>query len=70
MWKLFRDANNTHYWFAHSSWTGWVKFPPRIDGWNERLPTASPQAPTEVPLHLAFNTGLLEAIAAHRRRAA
>jgi hypothetical protein len=70
MWKLFRDAQNTQYWFAYSTWTGWVKFPPRINGWNDRQPSLTPQAPAEVPLHLAFNTGLLEAIGAWQHKAA
>lgn len=70
MVKLYRDAQNTHYWFAYSSWTGWVKFPPRINGWDERQPTVGPRSPGEVPLHLAFNTGLLEAIATQQSKAA
>ena len=70
MLRLFRDPQDTRYWFAYSIKTGWVKFPPAIDGWDQRRPADKPQTPFELPLHLAFNTGLLEAAEYWRASAA
>ena len=35
MLRLFRDPQDTRYWFAYSIKTGWVKFPPAIDSLEE-----------------------------------
>lgn len=50
---------------------GWVLFPARQDGWFDRVPARGidPASLQEVPLRLAFRTGLLESEMRQRRAA-
>jgi hypothetical protein len=52
------------HWFVHIPGTGWARFPAKIDGWAEHQMVFEPGREhfTRVPLWLAFNTGLLEAV--------
>lgn len=60
--KLFRDSADLHHWTAYLPETGWFCFPATANGWDDRRPatTLDPVHLQEVPLWLAFNTGLLE----------
>lgn len=64
MIKLYRSARDLQHWFVHIPGTGWEQFPAKIDGWAERrlVTVLHYQDLNRVPLWLAFNTGLLEAI--------
>jgi hypothetical protein len=58
--RLYRSPRDLEHWFVFEDSTGWVKFPARIKGWEDRQPvrTVSGLALREVPLWLSFNTGL------------
>ena len=60
MIKLYRSSIHLDHWVAYSPATGWTMFPARPDGWNARRPAhgIDPLHLREVPLRLAFNTGL------------
>ena len=70
--RLYRSPNEPQHWLVWSEELGWARFPAKIDGWQERRPlnTVSREYLRAVPLHLAFNTGLLESLTLSRRRAA
>ncbi|HUA62743.1 MAG TPA: hypothetical protein VML19_28560, partial [Verrucomicrobiae bacterium] len=57
-----RSAVHTNYWIVNSQSTGWMMFPARENGWQDRRPVRGldPVHLREVPLKLASNTGLLE----------
>jgi hypothetical protein len=59
--KLYRSRNYPTRWFAHSPETGWVMFPAEINGWEKRQPARGldPIDVREVPIRLAFNTGIV-----------
>ncbi len=67
MTRLYRSPRDVQHWFAFSDANGWVSFPAQIGGWAHRrsLGSIAGLELSEVPLRLAFNTGLLEA---QRRR--
>jgi hypothetical protein len=62
MFKLYRSATHLNSWIAYSNSTGWLTFPARENGWNDRRPVRGldPMHLREVPVKLASNTGLLE----------
>jgi len=69
--KLYRSAHHLTQWVAYSSMTGWVLFPAREGGWYDRVPARGidPRHLQQVPLRLAFRTGLLESEVQQRRAA-
>jgi hypothetical protein len=60
MIKLYRSAIHFDHWIAYSPATGWTMFPAQREGWHDRRPAhgIDPLHLREVPLRLAFNTGL------------
>jgi hypothetical protein len=64
MVELYRNASDLEHWYVRIPGTGWVRFPVKTGGWAERriVPTLSHRSLSRLPLWLAFNTGLLEAI--------
>jgi hypothetical protein len=64
MTKLYRSAIHFHHWVAYSPVTGWTMFPARANGWSSRQPARGidPMYLREVPVRLAFGTGLLESM--------
>ena len=58
--KLYRNYTYPTRWFAFSPETGWTMFPAEIGGWAKRQPArgVDPLYTREVPLRLAFNTGI------------
>jgi hypothetical protein len=62
--QLYRSTSDLQHWFVCIPETGWVRFPAKVNGWSERrmVTILSPHHLNQVPLWLAFNTGLLEAI--------
>jgi hypothetical protein len=62
MIKLYRSAVHLDHWVVYSPAIGWTVFPARQSGWHNRRPAhgIDPLFLREVPLRLAFNTGLLE----------
>lgn len=60
--KLYRSINYANRWFAFSPETGWVMFPAEPGGWEKRVAArgVDPVYIRQVPLHLAFNTGMPE----------
>jgi hypothetical protein len=67
MLKLYRNAAHANSWVAYSKETGWVIFPARENGWEERRPARGldPLWLREVPLERAANTGILETKVLH-----
>jgi len=65
MAELYRSTRDLQHWFVLMPGAGWSQFPPKIDGWSDRQPVImlSREHLHLVPLWMAFNTGLLEAIA-------
>jgi hypothetical protein len=63
MVELYRNASDLEHWYVRIPGTGWARFPVKIGGWTEHrmVPMLS-----HLPLWLAFNTGLLEAIERHK----
>jgi len=61
---LFRSPAHQQHWIAHSERSGWIIFPARVGGWSARTayPEGGGASLQPVPLWMAFNTGLLEAI--------
>jgi hypothetical protein len=60
--KLYRSATHPGRWVAYIPGSGWIAFPARENGWEDRAPARGldPVHLREVPLQLASNTGLLE----------
>lgn len=60
--KLYRDPADLQHWIAYLPESGWFRFPASPEGWDRRLPAArlDPIHLQEVPVWLAFHTGLLE----------
>jgi hypothetical protein len=63
MVKLYRNAAHPNSWVAYLKGSGWVVFPARENGWEERKPARGldPLYLREVALEKAANTGILEA---------
>jgi hypothetical protein len=57
--KLYRSTKDTH-WFAFGPKTGWVIFPAEVGGWQKRQRASGIDSTDmqEVPLRMAFNTGI------------
>jgi len=66
--KLYRSTRDLQNWFVQVPGTGWERFPAGVSGWRDRrlVTVIDHQCLRRVPLWLAFNTGLLEAIASRR----
>jgi hypothetical protein len=60
--KLYRSAVHPGCWVAYVSGSGWVVFPARENGWEERRPARGldPVHLRQVPLSCAAETGILE----------
>ena len=58
--KLYRSAAHPTQWIAFGSETGWVMFPAEVNGWQKRKPArgVDPLYIREVPVRMAFNTGI------------
>ena len=61
--RLFRSPSESLHWFVWTEDLGWFLFPAKLNGWAERCPAkdVSRQRLQQVPLRMAFNTGLIEA---------
>ena len=64
MAKLYQSSKHYQHWIAHVEGMGWVMFPARENGWDRRQPArgVDPMHLREVPLRMAFGTGLIEAM--------
>lgn len=64
--RLYRNPNEPQHWLVWSADEGWSRFPAKPNGWADRCPAGIVirQRLQRVPLHLAFNTGLLESASA------
>jgi hypothetical protein len=62
MARLYRSGTHPQHWFAYTLATGWVIFPAKVNGWDDRRKAAglNPAYLREVPLWMAFGTGLSE----------
>ncbi len=60
MIKLYRSAAHPGHWVAFVPKTGWVVFPSRENGWEDRHPARGldPLHLRAVPLQMAANTGI------------
>lgn len=60
--KLYRSALHGQYWITFTSDTGWVSFPAKENGWEERQQCrgVDPLHLREVPLRNAAHTGFIE----------
>ncbi len=69
MTNLYRSAAHYQHWIAYKEGLGWVMFPAKENGWELRRPArgVDPMHLREVPVRLAFNTGLLDASEPHGR---
>lgn len=58
--KLYRHNNYPNRWYAYSVETGWTMFPAADGGWAKREPARGidPIQFREVPVRMAFNTGI------------
>ena len=58
--KLYRSLAHPGHWIAYAPGIGWVAFPNKDNGWEERHPARGldPMNLREVPLHLATRTGI------------
>lgn len=63
MIRLYTSALHPGYWLANVPGTGWVMFPAKENGWEQRRPARGldPVHLREVPARLAFHTGMPEA---------
>jgi hypothetical protein len=70
--KLYRSASHPCHWVAYTEDAGWLLFPAKARGWDERRPATSldPNKLFEAPLWLSFQTGLCEQVQAEACRAA
>jgi hypothetical protein len=61
--KLYRSAIHPGRWVAYVPERGWVAFPARTNGWEERIPArgVDPMHLRQVPIKLAADTGILAA---------
>lgn len=61
MVRLYRSATHEQHWFAYTPVTGWVMFPAKHNGWEDRHQATGIGGIElrEVPLWMAFGTGLL-----------
>jgi hypothetical protein len=59
--KLYKSAIHPGRWVAYVPGRGWVAFPAREHGWEERVPARGldPVHLREVPLSMAEATGIL-----------
>ena len=64
MARLYRSAKHDNYWIAVVEGLGWMMFPAKANGWEQRQPArgVDPMHLREVPLRLGFGTGMLEAM--------
>jgi hypothetical protein len=64
MEKLYRSALHHNYWIAHIPGSGWLMFPAKPNGWEERKPARGldPMHLREVSGRMAMETGFLEAL--------
>jgi len=62
--KLYQSGVHEGQWLAYVREIGWVVFPARENGWDERRPARGidPIYLREVPLRLAANTGIQQAL--------
>ncbi len=60
MVKLSRNAAHPRHWVAYSPEFGWVAFPDKENGWDERNPARGldPLHLRSVPVALAAHTGI------------
>ncbi|MGA1995499.1 MAG: hypothetical protein ABSH45_06930, partial [Bryobacteraceae bacterium] len=60
MAHLYRSTTHLQHWFAYIPATGWVVFPAKENGWEDRRKSVGLDPPHlfEVPLWMAFGTGL------------
>ena len=65
--KLYRSPDHPSHWFVYVEPEGWLIFPAKVRGWLDRRPARdfTRQHLQPVPLWMAFNTGLDDAV---RRR--
>jgi hypothetical protein len=71
MIKLYKSPAYNQHWVAHVPGTGWLVFPAQKNGWNKRQPVRDLDLINlrEVPLWLAFNTGVIHTALDEARRA-
>jgi hypothetical protein len=62
MSKLYRSAVHRNQWIANVQGLGWVMFPVRENGWEQRQPARGldPLYLQEMPLRLAAEAGFPE----------
>jgi hypothetical protein len=62
--KVYRSTVHPDHWIAYSAGTGWVIFPARANGWEERSSAKGldPMYLRQAPLQLALDTGIMEAM--------
>jgi hypothetical protein len=58
--NLYRSKMHQAHWFAHSPEIGWVMFPATRNGWAKRQAVREIEITGlfELPLRMAFNTGM------------
>jgi len=58
--KLYTSTQHPGQWIAHASGLGWVMFPARANGWDDRRPARGldPMHVRQVPQWHALNAGL------------
>jgi hypothetical protein len=61
--KLYKSSQHTGQWIAYARGIGWVIFPARANGWEERRNARGldPMHLREVPLWHALDTGITAA---------
>lgn len=64
MEKLYRSAQHHSHWIAYIPGSGWLIFPARENGWEDRKPARGldPMHLREVPVRMAAETGFPQAI--------
>lgn len=67
--KLYRNSDDPLHWTVYVPEHGWYRFPAAENGWDRRSSDVrlNPTRLNEVPLWLAFNTGLPATKAARTR---
>jgi hypothetical protein len=60
MMKLYRSTIHPRHWIAYVPGKGWMMFPNKENGWDERQPARGldPMHLRQVPMQLASNTGI------------
>jgi hypothetical protein len=63
MKKLYSSALHRNHWIAHIPGSGWLIFPTKQNGWEDRKPARGldPMHLREVPARMAAETGFPEA---------